>query len=63
SPLAHFLDFTGSFMKSGGEYYLYDIIQSFLEYTFGNLSESELLSRLLQRDDVRVFKGIHEIPR
>ena len=44
-------------MKSGGEYYLYDIIHSFLEYTFGNLSESELLSRLLQRDDVRYSRG------
>lgn len=63
SPLAHYLGFTGDFMKDGGEGYLYRAIYSFIEYVFGNQSREELCSALLQREDVRVFEGLDEIIR
>lgn len=63
SPLARYLGFTGSFMKDGGEGYLYRAIYSFMQYVFGNHSREELRSTLLQREDVRVFEGLNEILR
>lgn len=63
SPLAHYLGFTGLFMKDGGESYLYRVIYSFLEYVFGNQSRTEFYSALLQREDVAVFEGSAEILR
>lgn len=61
SPLANFLDFTGVFMKDGGEYYLYSVIHGFIDYVFGNRSKEEFYSDLLQREDVKLFEGVDEI--
>jgi hypothetical protein len=61
SPLAHYLGFTGTFMTSGGEEYLYKSINSFLEYAFGERSEKEFLETLLSRNDVKLFIGDRQI--
>jgi len=61
SPLAHYLGFTGTFMTSGGEEYLYKSINSFLEYAFGERSEKEFLETLLSRKDVQLFIGDRQI--